>query len=213
MNEHRDKTIKLISQRLNYLAHAYLSFSDSSLLTGNMISDFVKGKKKYEYPEGIQEGMTLHRQIDQFTDQHPATANARALLKPACGPYAGPFVDIIYDHFLALDSGIFPGNSLSHFARSTYEQLGTMEEFFPPRFNSFAYYMRTQDWLYHYRFREGIFNSFKGLVRRAKYIYDAQPAFAAFEKYYSELNNCYKIFFPDIKAFAYGQFLYLRPPS
>ena len=30
---------------MNYLAHAYLSFGDPDVLTGNMISDFVKGKK------------------------------------------------------------------------------------------------------------------------------------------------------------------------
>ena len=30
---------------MNYLAHAYLSFGYSELLVGNLISDFVKGKK------------------------------------------------------------------------------------------------------------------------------------------------------------------------
>ncbi|MFY7899136.1 MAG: ACP phosphodiesterase, partial [Chitinophagaceae bacterium] len=32
---------------MNFLAHAYLSFQQPSLLIGNMISDFVKGKKQY----------------------------------------------------------------------------------------------------------------------------------------------------------------------
>ncbi len=35
---------------MNYLAHAYLSFNDPEILVGNMISDFVKGKKKFDYP-------------------------------------------------------------------------------------------------------------------------------------------------------------------
>ncbi len=35
---------------MNYLAHAYLSFNDPDVLAGNMISDFVKGKKKFDYP-------------------------------------------------------------------------------------------------------------------------------------------------------------------
>jgi acyl carrier protein phosphodiesterase len=30
---------------MNYLAHAYLSFGEPDILAGNMISDFVKGKK------------------------------------------------------------------------------------------------------------------------------------------------------------------------
>jgi acyl carrier protein phosphodiesterase len=35
---------------MNYLAHAYLSFNDPEILVGNMISDFVKGKKKFDSP-------------------------------------------------------------------------------------------------------------------------------------------------------------------
>ena len=36
---------------MNYLAHAYLSFNDPEILVGNMISDFVKGKKKADNVE------------------------------------------------------------------------------------------------------------------------------------------------------------------
>ena len=39
---------------MNYLAHAYLSFGNEDILVGNMISDFVKGKKKYDYSITIQ---------------------------------------------------------------------------------------------------------------------------------------------------------------
>ena len=44
---------------MNYLAHACLSFEDPDILTGNMISDFVKGRKKSDYPERIRMGITL----------------------------------------------------------------------------------------------------------------------------------------------------------
>ena len=63
---------------MNYLAHAYFSFNHTDILTGNMISDFVKGKKKYDYPPGIQKGIALHREIDEFTDAHEATRLAKA---------------------------------------------------------------------------------------------------------------------------------------
>ena len=35
---------------MNFLAHAFLSFNDPDILTGNMISDFVKGKQKFDFP-------------------------------------------------------------------------------------------------------------------------------------------------------------------
>lgn len=93
---------------MNYLAHAVLSFQQPDLLTGNMISDFVKGKQQYYYSAGIQKGIQLHRAIDTFTDSHLAIRAAKQLLKPASGGYAGPFVDIAFDHFLSLDEAQSP---------------------------------------------------------------------------------------------------------
>ena len=49
---------------------------------GNMISDFVKGKKKFDYPPGIQKGIMLHRAIDTFTDTHEATKLAKEVFRP-----------------------------------------------------------------------------------------------------------------------------------
>lgn len=42
-----------------------------------MISDYVKGKKKFDYPPDIQKGIMLHRAIDTFTDFHEATKEAK----------------------------------------------------------------------------------------------------------------------------------------
>ncbi len=92
---------------MNYVAHAYLSFNQPEILVGNMISDFVKGKTKFNYSPGIQNGITLHRAIDEFTDAHPATKRAKEFFRPAYRLYSGAFVDIVYDHFLSLDTKEF----------------------------------------------------------------------------------------------------------
>src|SRR6476619_335472 len=96
---------------MNYLAHAYLSFRQPEILVGNMISDFVKGKKKFDYSPAIQKSMALHRAIDDFTDSHPATIKAKQFFRPAYRLYAGAFIDVVYDHFLALDSNEFANES------------------------------------------------------------------------------------------------------
>jgi len=54
---------------MNYLAHAYLSFNEPELLLGNMVSDYVKGKKQFDFPKRMQAGIRLHRAIDEFTTQ------------------------------------------------------------------------------------------------------------------------------------------------
>ena len=195
---------------MNYLAHAYLSFGDPDILAGNMISDFVKGKKKYEYSVRIQMGITLHRKIDEYTDSHPATRQAKEFLKQTAGPYSGAFVDIAYDHFLANDLYEFEEGALADFAQNTYLQLEPFQRDFPQKFQRFFYYMRTQNWILNYRSTEGIHNSFRGLCHRAKYIHDAEPVFEAFLIHYEELKMAYEFFFPHVKTFAYHELLYLR---
>ena len=141
---------------MNYLAHAHLSFHHPEILVGNMISDFVKGKKQFEYPDLIQKGIRLHRAIDSFTDQHPATQKAKLIFKPAVGAYAGAFMDVVYDHFLAADENEFSENNLQVFAAEVYSQLSERERFFPEKFARMFPYMQSQNWLYHYRFTDGL---------------------------------------------------------
>src|SRR4051812_28673904 len=92
---------------MNYLAHAYLSFNDPEILVGNMVSDFVKGKVKLSFSGKILTGINLHRAIDGFTDTHPATRKAMEFFRPSYRLYSGPIMDVLYDHFLANDAGIF----------------------------------------------------------------------------------------------------------
>lgn len=195
---------------MNYLAHAYLSFRDQDVLAGNMISDFVKGKKKFDYPDRIQMGISLHRKIDEYTDAHPATRQAKEFLKETAGLYAGAFVDIVYDHFLANDLYEFEEGALAIFAQQTYRQLEMNESRMPEKFRQFFYYMRTQDWLYNYRSTAGISRSFHGLCRRAKYINNPEPVFDSFMTHYEALKMTYDFFFPHVKAFAYHELIYLR---
>jgi len=188
---------------VNYLAHAYLSFGVPDIAVGNLISDFVKGKKQLDYPETIRHGIILHRAIDTFTDAHPITGEAKRFFRADYGLYSGALVDIVYDHFLAVDPGEFPdAGSLRIFSRRTYDQVGSREALFPPHFARLFPYMRSQDWLYNYRLREGIYNSLHGLARRAAYMPDPGRAFQIFEIQYEGLKDCYYRFFPDLKNFA-----------
>jgi acyl carrier protein phosphodiesterase len=188
---------------VNYLAHAYLSFGIPDIVVGNLISDFVKGKKQLEYPDSIRKGIILHRAIDTFTDTHAVTRRAKSYFRAAYGLYSGPLTDVAYDYFLANDPMAFTTESpLITFAQQTYRQLATREILFPERFARMFPYMRDQDWLYHYRFKEGIFNSFAGLARRAAYMPAPQQACELFEKHFTDLEACYREFFPLLMDFA-----------
>ncbi|MFW2476344.1 MAG: ACP phosphodiesterase [Sediminibacterium sp.] len=187
---------------MNYLAHAYLSFGNPEVLVGNMISDFVKGKKQYDYPPGIQKGIRLHRKIDEFTDHHFATKNAKSLLYPAVGAYAGAFIDVVYDHFLAIDPAIYTEEEWMSFSAETYQLLDPYTSLFPEKFAQMYPFMKKQNWLYNYRFSWGIEKSFHGIGRRARYLPPENNAFELFETHYADLSTNYGNFFPDIKKLA-----------
>ncbi|MDQ3277870.1 MAG: ACP phosphodiesterase, partial [Bacteroidota bacterium] len=175
-----------IFKGMNYLAHAYLSFEDRHLLVGNMISDFVKGRQKLGYTVSVQKGLMLHRAIDEYTDTHPATAQAKEFFRPWYRLYSGPIMDVIYDHFLATDTSIFSDTSLLQFAKGVYQTLEEETVHLPPHFLPVLTYMKAENWLYHYRTPEGIRKSLAGLVRRARYIDDSTKAYALFLQHYSE---------------------------
>ena len=191
---------------MNYLAHAFLSFGDSEILAGNMISDFVKGKSKYDYPINIQKGIALHRAIDNFTDTHPIIQEAKKVFRPVYRLYAGAFIDVALDHFLATDDNMFNPPGLETFSQTVYNTLRNFESVLPPRFTRMLYYMRAQDWLYNYRSMQGINDSFEGLVRRAAYLTDHHPAVQIFSANYSELNRHYNAFFPLLNRYAFAEF-------
>ncbi len=190
---------------MNYFAHAWLSFNQPEILVGNMISDFVKGKKRFDFSEGVQKGIMLHRNIDSFTDTHDTTREAKMFFKPAVGLYAGAFVDVVYDHFLATDINEFTDDTLLNFSSEVYDQLEEHQSILPEKFNRILPYMKRDNWLYNYKSMHGIERSFEGLIHRAKYLNSSSLPFSCFKENYEALQNCYAAFSPDIKKFARHQ--------
>lgn len=187
---------------MNYLAHAYLSFGGDEILVGNLISDFVKGKNKFNYPERIQNGIALHRAIDTFTDEHQATKLAKNIFRPHYRLYSGAFVDVVYDHFLAIDTNEFNEESLEIFSENVYRTIDKHRQYLPERFARMFPYMKLQNWLFNYRTITGTELSFGGVVRRARYLDESKTAAILFEEHYNTLQAYYRVFFPELKAFA-----------
>jgi acyl carrier protein phosphodiesterase len=188
---------------MNYLAHAFLSFNNADLLVGNMIADYIKGNKQFDYSNGIQAGIKLHRAIDFFTDTHEASQEIKNLFKPTYRLYAGAFIDVVYDYFLANDTVHFTSeNELRAFANNTYEILEKRQPDFPEKFGKMFPFMQSQDWLYNYRTDIGMQKSFGGLRKRAKYIEETETAFQIFLDNKKIIQESYDAFFPALKNFA-----------
>jgi acyl carrier protein phosphodiesterase len=191
---------------VNYLAHAYLSFGDPEIVTGNLISDFVKGKKKYDYPRRILAGIDLHRYIDQFTDDHPLNKEVSRVFKPDYGKYSTAFMDVVYDHFLAMELVKGGPDEFEEFTQQVYRQIETFREILPLTFNNIFPYMKQHNWLFNYQFSWGIEKSMEGLVHRAAYISQSESAFRIFNEHYDEFQKAYDSFFPELRSFSLKKF-------
>lgn len=189
---------------MNYLGHAYLSFGDAGTLTGNMIADHVKGTKALSaYPEGIAQGIRLHRRIDEFTDKHEAVIGASRFFRKEYGLYAMPVIDTLTDHFLSNDRRLFlTDRHLYDFTQEVFDQLDHNSPYFPEAFAGYFPHMKAYNWLYNYRTEQGIQKSLNGLARRARHMPPADIAFEIFKDNYNELHDYYYGFITDIIAFV-----------
>lgn len=196
---------------MNFLAHAYLSFHHPTILVGNMISDFVKGKTKMAYSKEIQAGIELHRKIDAFTDAHEATKKAKLILQPFVAKYSGAFVDVIYDHFLANDENCFANKeALQQFASNCYTILNDYKSQVPANFELVMPSMQKNNWLYNYSFNYGVQRSFEGLNRRAKFLTQISAPYNCFIENYDAFKVQATIFIPEVIVFAKREFELLK---
>ncbi|SHF62172.1 Acyl carrier protein phosphodiesterase [Cnuella takakiae] len=198
---------------MNFLGHAYLSFGHPEILVGNMISDFVKGKTQYQYPEDIQKGIKLHRLIDDYTDRHPATLAAKEFFRPAYRLYSAPIVDVVYDHFLASDEQTLTDQELSELAQNTYNILDQFHYLLPSPLVAMLPYMKRDNWLYNYKSEQGIYRSLQGLMRRASITDDGSKALAVLLANKADLGIQYRHMIADVKHFAKGAFEELIDPA
>jgi acyl carrier protein phosphodiesterase len=188
---------------MNFLAHAWLSFNDPDILAGNMVSDFVKGRKQFDLPESVQKGIQLHRAIDKFTDEHAVTKQVKELFRPYYRLYSGAIVDVVHDYFLANDKNQFETfAALDAFAQNAYSQIDEQIDILPSNFQKMYVYMKEGNWLYNYREDWMIERSLRGLERRAQYLQETGMAFQVFIDNKLTIGESYAEFFPELKAFA-----------
>lgn len=189
---------------MNFLAHAYLSFNNPELMVGNFIADFVKGNKYQDYPEPIQQGILLHREIDQFTDQHQQVQVCKRRLYPKYSHYSGVIVDMYFDHFLAANFFKFHTASLKSFTEQVYHTVGQYQPL-PEKAERILYYMSKGNWLYSYAHIAGIEKALQGISRRTRFDSGMEKAGQTLRLDYRSFHKDFMIFFPNIVTYTKRQ--------
>lgn len=188
---------------MNYLAHALLSFDDEKILVGNLLGDFVKGRKKLEsLPSDIQRGIILHRKIDAFTDNHKQVKRSIKRLKPTQNRYASVVSDVFYDYFLTKNWNKYIDIEIQEFANKTYKHLEANYEFMSDRPLKVYKKMIEANWLVDYGSYDNIDFVMGKLNNRINNPNNLDSAVNDLKEQEEGLNEDFNLFFPELLAYA-----------
>lgn len=163
------------------------------------MADQIKGRDLSSYGHNVRNGIILHRMIDHFTDTHGVSGEARAILRPSMGKYAGVVLDVFYDHFLATKWNDHHDVEYAVFVEKAYLSLSDRTDEMPEHTSLLFHYMKKNDWLGGYAHVDGIERALTGLASRVQQGEQMARSKAELLKYYDELSNNFDKFFPLLK--------------
>jgi acyl carrier protein phosphodiesterase len=191
---------------LNYLAHLFLAGTDPEIILGNFIADHVKGSDVLKYSENVRKGISMHRAIDTFTDQHPVVKESIERLRADFRKYAGVIVDMYYDHYLSAHWDEYSDQDLPYFTKTRYDILNTFKSILPERSARLLYYMEKQNWLLSYGSFDGMQQAFNGMSRRTTFESNMELAVFNLKAAYPEFRQEFRQFFPDLQSYVINNF-------
>ncbi|RNL81716.1 DUF479 domain-containing protein [Sinomicrobium pectinilyticum] len=187
---------------MNFLAHIYLSGEDEFIQIGNFIADGIKGKKYQAFPERIQQGILLHREIDFYTDHHPLVRQSTKRLHTNYSHYSGVIVDMYYDHFLAANWKRYSDIPLNVFAENFYRMLQRHRNLLPERTLNMIPHMVKDNWLVSYASLEGLDKALTQLNRRTAYKSGMHLAINDLREHYTSFEKEFTAFFEELFIFT-----------
>ncbi len=187
---------------MNFLAHIYLSGKNEDLMFGNFIADAIKGKAIGNYSKSIQEGIRLHREIDNFTDNHHIFKKSRKRLMDKYHKFSGVIVDMYYDHFLAVNWKEYSTEDLDVFVDKTYKILKRKFFLLPSRYKMILPFMIGNNWLVNYSNFNKLQNNFENIAKRTTFESGMENAIVDLKKDYDQYSQEFTEFFPDIIDFV-----------
>lgn len=182
---------------MNLLGHIYLSNNDNALAIANLFGDFVKGKKHLEYPEWIQHGVKLHREIDQYIDNHPSVKELIVLLRPDLPKVASVAIDLFFDHLLAKNWHKFHSVELTKFLDQFYTDIPTYRNHFSDDFAFFLTLMIERRWMNHYSSFEGLKKMCNGVGSRLSFPNALPGAYTTFLKHETAIESAFYEYMRD----------------
>ena len=187
---------------MNYLGHLYLSKNRLDIMRSNLFGDFVKGSHFEHFPMTVQDGIILHRKIDDYIDRHPAVLELLHVLYPRLPKVAGIAVDLYFDHILARDWEFYSDLTLTDFTLNFFNYEDKNEGYFSKEFKDLLRIIEEGKWLLNYEYIDGLEFACKGLSSRISFENELKNGVNVFHENKELIETTFKVFMKDaIKKF------------
>ncbi len=190
---------------MNYLAHLLLAAPEPEFLIGAIMGDFLRGSVDHVQPPLRRLGIIHHRRIDRFTDDHPRIKTSKNRFSSPERRYAGIFIDVFFDHFLARHWHCYSEQPLNSFILNSYQILQQNDSTFPIKMQSSITYMINTNLLSSYQHKTGVTAALQRMSLRLRKSNPLSRADQLLNRYYRELDEDFQQFFPDLQHFALQQ--------
>ncbi|MGD1922069.1 MAG: ACP phosphodiesterase [Pleurocapsa sp.] len=188
---------------MNWLAHLLLAESDPEIRLGNLLGDLIKGKQRQALNSNLQKGLKCHQAIDIFTDKHPIVKRSKQRIDLKYRRFSGILIDVFYDYILANNWQYYSNISLEEFVSTVYNSWDDYLPVLPVYPQGVINRLIAEDWLGSYINLVGIEQTLARiswrLNKRSDRQYDLTPAVQELTTNYSELEQDFKLFFPQLQ--------------
>ena len=92
----------------------------------------IRGNDYLDYPEGIQKGIILYREIDTFSDSHPIFRQSKHRIQQKHNHYSGVIIDLYYDHFLAKNWSNYSATPLAEYVNHFMSYCNKTKVYYRP---------------------------------------------------------------------------------
>ena len=174
-------------------------------MVANLFGDFIKGRNYSYLPPIVQDGVFLHRQIDDYIDHHPLVTELRLYLYQELPKIAGIAIDLYFDHLLAknwskyhsqpLDDFI---NEFLHYIQDKSNLKFVKSEFeYPSNFNRVLTMIEKHNLLKKYVHIDGLKMASEGLSKRISFDNNLYMAPAVYLNNEKKIETAFHLYMED----------------
>lgn len=186
---------------MNYLGHLYFSDNDHTLMLANLFGDFVKGKDLSAFHPEIQNGITLHRSIDNYIDSHPEVLRLLKILYPHLPKVSGIAVDLYFDHLLAKNWEQHHHQKLTDYLDHFYASIDSNIMGYTDEFQRMVEQLVRVNWISYYPRIDGLDKALNGVSSKISFPNELKNGLAVFLAHEREIVSVFEIFMEDARQY------------